>query len=244
MPLLDHFHAPVAKRRNWIGFWALWAAAIVETLNRDVLAEEYFADMQVHIGSQLEIDVATLHEASDAGAAGIAEGGTATAEWTPPEAELMMPALLPDEIEVQVFTTSPGANLVAAIELVSPGNKDRPEACRAFAAKCVSYLARGIGLVVVDLVTNRLANLHNATLSLLGHGEPFLMAPGPAIYAVAYRPSRRDAGDQIEVWPVPLHVGQPLPVLPLGLMNAGVVPLDLEATYAEACQRSRLQWAA
>ena len=32
-----------------------------------------------------------------------------------------------------------------AIELASPGNKDRPETRRAFAAKCASYLARGIG---------------------------------------------------------------------------------------------------
>jgi len=45
---------------------------------------------------------------------------------------------------------------VAAIELVSPGNKDRPETCRLFAAKCVAYLTRGIGLVVIDIVTERL----------------------------------------------------------------------------------------
>ena len=63
MPLLDHFHPPVSERRSWEGFHGLWAAAIVEKLNRDVLAEEYFADMHVHIGSQLEIDVATLEEA-------------------------------------------------------------------------------------------------------------------------------------------------------------------------------------
>src|ERR1700730_18210336 len=60
MPLLDHFHPPVSERRSWEGFHGLWAAALVEKLNRDILADEYFADMQVHIGSQVEVDIAIL----------------------------------------------------------------------------------------------------------------------------------------------------------------------------------------
>src|SRR5258708_29592508 len=47
MPLLDHFHPPVSERRSWEGFHGLWAAALVEKLNRDILADEFFADMQV-----------------------------------------------------------------------------------------------------------------------------------------------------------------------------------------------------
>lgn len=151
-----------------------------------------------------------------------------------------MPSLFPDDIEVQVFATVTGSTLVAAIELVSPGNKDRPDACRAFAAKCVAYLTRGIGLIVVDTVTNRLANLHNEVVGLLGHGAPFLLEPAATLYAVAYRPSRPVTGDQIEIWPVPLALGQPLPVLPLALRNASVVPVDFEATYQTACRSSRL----
>jgi hypothetical protein len=152
-----------------------------------------------------------------------------------------MPTVFPDDIEVQVFATVTGATLVAAIELVSPGNKDRPDTCRAFAAKCVTYLTRGIGLIVVDIVTNRLTNLHNEVVSLLGHGGAFLLEPAVALYAVAYRPSRQTNGDQIEIWPVPLALGQPLPVLPLALRNTGVVPVDFEATYREACRSSRLE---
>jgi hypothetical protein len=240
MPLLDHFHPPVSERRSWEGFHGLWAAALVEKLNRDILAEEYFADMQVHIGSQVEVDIATL-EASRETADGSSAGTTTLAPaWAPPATDRVLPTVFPDDIEVQVFATATGATLVGAIELVSPGNKDRPEARRAFAAKCVSYLTRGIGLIVVDIVTNRLANLHNDVIGLLGHGEPFMLAPSATTYAVAYRPSRRPSGDQIEVWPWLLALGQPLPVLPLALRNAGVVPVDLEETYSEARQRSRL----
>jgi Protein of unknown function (DUF4058) len=242
MPLLDHFHPPVSERRTWEGFHALWAAALVEKLNRDVLAAEYFADMQVHVGSQVQVDIATLEEPRDPGG-GSGDGATATRTapvWAPPATDLVLPAVFPDDIEVQVFATAAGATLVAAIELVSPGNKDRAEARQAFVAKCVSYLTRGIGLIVVDIVTNRLANLHNEVIGFLGRGEPFLLAPSVTTYAVAYRPSRQPSGDQIELWPRPLTLGQPLPVLPLALRNAGVVPVDLESTYSEARQRSRL----
>ena len=92
----------------------------------------------------------------------------------------------------------------------------------------------------LDIVTNRLTNLHNEVVRSLDHGGAFLMEPADALYAVAYRPSRQTSGDQIEIWPVPLAVGQPLPVLPLGLLNAGVVPVDLDSTYQEACRRGRL----
>jgi hypothetical protein len=237
--LLDHFHPPINQRRSWEGFHGLWAAALVEKLNRDVLADDYFADMQVHIGSQVEVDVATLEERRSS-----AEGGTAIAApartWTPPSTELVMPAVFPDEIEVQILATATGPSLVGAIELVSPANKDRPEARRAFAAKCMAYLTRGIGLIVVDIVTNRLSNLHNEIVTLLGQERPFLLDPSVAVYAVAYRPSRQSGGDQIELWPRPLRLGEPLPTLPLALRNAETVPVDLEETYHEACTRSRL----
>jgi hypothetical protein len=243
MPLLDHFHPPVSERRGWEGFHGLWAAALVETLNSGVLADEFFADMQIHIGGRVEIDVATLRESSpeESGAG----GGTATVSvpvraWTPPAADVLLPTVFPDDIEVQVFATATGATLVGAIELVSPGNKDRPETRRAFAAKCVAYLTRGVGLIVVDVVTNRLANLHNDVMELLGQRGPYLLPASVSTYAAAYRPSRRIAGDQIEVWSRPLALHDSLPTLPLGLRNAGVVPVDLEETYSAARRKSRL----
>src|SRR5262249_40963344 len=95
MPLLDHFHPPVSERRGWEGFHGLWAAALVEKLNRDILADDYFADMQVHIGSAVEVDVATMEESARAG-----EGGVATAArpavWTPPKTDLVIPTVFPD----------------------------------------------------------------------------------------------------------------------------------------------------
>jgi hypothetical protein len=130
--------------------------------------------------------------------------------------------------------------LVAAIELVSPGNKDRAAHRQAFAVKCASYLSQGISLIVIDIVTGRRANLHNEIMRALGHGEAFALPSETVLYTVAYRPIVRDGSEQIEVWPSPLEVGRPLPTLPLALNAEHCVPVDLEKTYTVACRRRRL----
>lgn len=239
MPLLDHFHAPLFPLHPWESFHGAWADALMAQLNQRLPAR-YFATFHTHLGTQVEADVAEFEQTSAAVAdANGARGGTAVAAWAPPRAALVLDALFPDDIEVQVLDTRDGAVLVAVVELVSPGNKDRPQARRAFAAKCAAYLQRGIGLVVADIVTNRQANLHHELLDLLRQAGAVLSAES-ALHAAAYRPVRREERSQIEVWPEPLAVGQNLPVLPLWLRGAGCVPLDLEAAYMQARERSRL----
>jgi len=129
---------------------------------------------------------------------------------------------------------------VAAIELVSPSNKDRETHRHAFAVKCASYLYQGISLIVIDIVTSRQANLHDEVMQMLGRAAPFGLPAESPLYAVAYRPVVRDEAEQIEAWPATLALGQPLPVLPLALNAELSLPLDLEATYTAACQRRRL----
>jgi hypothetical protein len=244
MPLLDHFHPPLTPRRKWESFHSQWAASLAAYLNRDKLPPRYYAEMQVHVGGRIEIDVATMESPPNGPTPAPAAVATAVlapaAVWAPPEPLLAMPAVFPDEFEVLVYVEEGGLNLVAAVELVSPGNKDRDESRRAFAAKCASYLHQGVGLVIVDVVTERRANLHDELIRLMGRPESFTFPGDSPLYVVAYRPARRKKGDQIDIWPTPLAVGQPLPTVPLALRGAGCVPLDLESTYTEARQRSRL----
>jgi Protein of unknown function (DUF4058) len=245
MPLLDHFHPPLRPERNWESMHALWAAAIVARLNEAVLPAMYYAETQIHIGSRVEVDAATMERLMPPGVRPVRteNGPVATLEaevWAPSEPALVIPATFPDEIEVEVFGSLTGLQLVAAIELVSPGNKDRTETRRAFAAKCSSYLQLGIGLVVVDVVTERLANLHDELMRLMDQPERVHFPGAVPLYAVAYRPARREAGDQIDCWPHGLEVGQPLPIVPLALRGGPTLPLDLEVTYSEARRRSRL----
>jgi hypothetical protein len=243
MPLLDHFHAPLFPRRRWESFHAQWASAIATSLNQ-CLPAEYYAEIEVHVGSRVEIDIATFHD--DRGEhreeLDSAEGGLATLKakpWSPPIPAMSMPAIYPDSIEVLIYGTQGGATVVAAVELISPANKDRPDTRKAFAAKCATYLQQGIGLMIIDVVTDRSANLHNELVELLDIGEKFEINDSD-LYAVAYRPIRRPNVDRTDVWVTPLAVGKPLPLLPLALDKQICIPLDLEPPYVEACQRSRL----
>jgi hypothetical protein len=151
-----------------------------------------------------------------------------------------MPATFPENFEVRVFTDSGGATLVAAIELVSPGNKDRAEERRAFTTKCASYLYQGVALLVIDIVTSRRANLHNETMRLMAAPAALDFPAAVELYAVAYRPVRRKGRDQIDLWQATCALGAALPVLPLRLTGDLFVPVDFEAAYQEACRRRRL----
>ncbi len=240
MPLLDHFRPPLSLRRHWESFHVNLAGAIADVLNEDLLPEGYFAEEHARLGARVEIDVATF---ADAGAGGPRDRATATMPprtWAPPIPALIVSAAFTDQFEVLVFQAEGGTTLVAAIELVSPANKDREVHRRAFVAKCAGYLAQGVSLIVIDVVTSRQADLHADLLHLLGHAGPSGRPAGEGLFAAAYRPIVRQAIDQIEIWPAALAVGTALPVMPLALDAASCLPLDLEATYTTACQRRRL----
>ncbi len=238
MPLLDHFRSPLADERHWESFHASWANEIMASLNQGGLPDGYFAETQVHIGGRVEVDVASFQAMESAATGPDRNGGVAlqsAVEWT----VLTLPAVFPDEIEVQVFRRRGGTLLVGAIELVSPGNKDRPESRRAFAAKCLAYLQSGVGLLVVDVVTERQANLHDELIRIMDLPESYRF-PAP-LYSASYYPVRDESlGDRIETRLARLRVGDALPTMPLTLSSGPTVSVDLEASYAAARRRSLL----
>ena len=150
-----------------------------------------------------------------------------------------MPAVFPDSFEVKIFQTISGLTLVGAIELVSPANKDRPEQRRAFATKCASYLHQGVSLVIIDIVTNRRANLHNEIMQQMNYTQ-FSLNAEVDLYGVAYRPVTRQDEAAIDIWWEPCAVGESLPTLPLRLTGDLFVPVDFESSYVEACRKRRL----
>lgn len=236
VPLLDHFHAPLFPRRHWESFHVNWAGAIADALNEDLLPDGYFAEEHAHAGARIEIDVATFAGENSTPP----NGAIATRTYAPPTPPLTIPASFPDEFEVRVYEAEGGARLVAAVELVSPANKDRDSHRPAFANKCAGYLAQGIALIVVDVVTSRTANLHADILRLLGRTADTGLSVETELYAVAYRPIVRPEGGAIDAWPVALALGKELPTVPLALNAELCLPIDLEATYTVACNRRRL----
>lgn len=242
MPLFDHFQPPLYPHYHWESFYSNWATRIADVIAA-VLPPDFQVEENTHAGPSFEIDVATYEEETppeNGPASSPALATRAAPTYAPPIPDATMPAVFPDTFEVRVFNTVAGLTLVAVIELVSPGNKDRPAERRAFATKCASYLAQGVSLIVMDIVTNRHANLHNELMRLMEAAPELHFPADVSLYAVAYRPVRRGEQDEIDLWPRRLAVGEPLPTLPLRLTGDLHVAVDFEAAYLEACRRRRL----
>jgi hypothetical protein len=241
MPLLDHFHPPLHGPRRWEGFHHAWATTIAQQLNLETLPPGFYAEPEISLGPTLEIDVATLEQTTTG--TGSSAGRTAAAVWSPPR-----PRFAPrvdfahlDTYEVRVFEDLGGAELRAAIELVSPANKDREGSRRTFAAKCAGYLQHGINVVIVDVVTARSANLHGELARVLEiKGRPAAWQTTTGLYAVAYRAVTVRKRPRVEISPETLRLGRELPTMPLWLALDLCVPVDLEASYSATCRSLRI----
>jgi len=241
MPLRDHFHAPLDELRHWEGLHGGWPMMIVASLRRK-LPPGFFAEPRVHSGASAEIDVATFEESgnglSDNGHGNGDQGGVATAVWAPSRPTLAVSTNLPeqDTYEVRVYDERRHCRLVAAVEIVSPANKDRPESRRAFVAKCVGLLREQVSVVIVDIVTSRHRNLYGELLEFLGHDDPTLSSTEPALYSSACRVVRKEDDWRLEAWLNPLTIGRAFPTIPLWLAADLAVPLDLEESYEGSCE--------
>jgi uncharacterized protein DUF4058 len=239
MPLLDHFHPPLHGPRRWEGFHHAWAASIARQLNEDTLPPDYYAEPEISIGPELEVDVATLEKPHANGRG----KGVATATWTPPRPKMAVAIEFTrmDNYEVRVFRDIGDVDLRAAIELVSPANKDRPGSRQTFAAKCAGYIQHGISVVIIDVVTSRSANLHAELFEMLEvKGSHSAWKSSTGLYAVAYRAVTTRKRPRVEVWPEPLALGEPLPTMPLWLTLDLCVPVHFEESYIATCRSLRI----
>ena len=234
--LRDHFHPPLSLRRHWHAFHNAWATYIAAALNQQLPAG-YFAEPNVQFG--IEIDVATFEDAKEGGAEENVVSLPTSLNWVPPAPVMTIPlTLVTDTIEISVFNNEAGPVLAGAIELISPANKDRAEQCDAFVSRCAAYLQQGIGLIMVDVVTSRRANLHNQLLARLGATQS--TSNRDELYASAYHPLERDGETKLDIWQEVLSLGNPLPTLPLFLRDGLCLSVDLQATYERTCMEQRI----
>jgi len=242
MPLLDHFRPPLSRTHPWRAFHGAWAAAMARRLNDGVLPSGYYAVPFLDREGPVEVDVAALQDPWRTDAA---DDDDAASGWVPEAPELAVAVEWPtaDEVRVEIFADEGDPRLAAAVELVSPSNKDRPQARAAFASKCADYLRRGCGLVVIDVVTTRRGALHADLLTALGVELEARQATPSDLSAVSYRPIGGDGSGRLLVWPAALEVGRALPTLPLWLRADLAVPLDLEASHSAACEDLRIRQA-
>jgi hypothetical protein len=123
----------------------------------------------------------------------------------------------------------PLGQVVAVIEIVSPGNKDSRHALRSFVDKSIAFLRNGIHLLVVDLFPpsdRDPQGVHKAVWDELAD-QPFAPPAGKDRTLVSYQ-----VGDGFTAHIEPVGVGDPLPDMPLFLTPHEHVLVPLEPTYA------------
>src|SRR4051794_19828600 len=118
MPLRDHFRSPVSRRSSWEGFHAMLAMEMVRQMATQ-LPDTMVAEPRVHLGTLSEIPLTPTP-------------GVGTN--------------LPEQYayEVLIFDSNRARAMVAAIEIVSPANKDRPGHRQLFVAKCADLLQKSV----------------------------------------------------------------------------------------------------
>lgn len=205
---------------------------------RRLLPPGYIAEPRARMGQYFEMDIGTFEHGNSSRANGDANLGTATMSQTIAEPTVSVDIDIADqhEYEVLIYDVEREKTLVAAVEFVSPGNKDRLEHRQAFVAKCSALLQRNIGLAIVDIVTHRGGNLYAELLSELGVSDPTLGALGPSLYAASCRTWTSQHRNRFDAWAYPVVLGQPLPTLPLWYGPDRVLTLDLEGSYEDTCQ--------
>ena len=118
--------------------------------------------------------------------------------------------------------------VVAVLEIVSPGNKSSRNALRAFVRKATDLLEQGIHLLVVDLFPPSERDpqgIHKTIWDEISE-QPFELPTDKPLTVVAYR-----AYPTKTAYIEPVAVGDELPALPIFLTEDEYVPAPLEETY-------------
>lgn len=234
MPLHDW-----TDERGWDSVHPFWLAYLVEWI-QPRLPEGYKA----FLGGVPALTVASGNGKPDVsvrqwGSRPSVEKGTTDTGLLEPDLEMSVVFRLDPQLAVHVDFHG---QLIAAIELVSPRNKDRADAKETYANRYLGYLRLGVHLLLVDVLPRPKGfSFSDAITGGLGMELP----PLPPPFAAAYRvgevvPAGDDMGSLVGLWRRALRVGQPLPTLPLPLSVHRAVMIDLEETYQRAAKRAYL----
>lgn len=208
-----------------------WTAALCDALNMGGLPPDYFALAEQVVSGPIP-DVLTLRLRDKQPKSDADSGGVAIA-MPPPRARHIA------RVEGDIYSRKANrvtvrhrlGQVIAVIEIVSPGNKGSKAALRAMIEKLADRLQQGVHLLIVDLFPPSPRDpqgIHKALWDELQE-EPFSLPPDKPLTVAAY-----SAGVVKTAYVEPMAVGDALPEMPLFLGPEFWVPAPLEATYATA----------
>ena len=224
MPLHDW-----SKTEGWEGVHDVWLVELLRCV-KNQLPVGYRAHLGTSPSLNIDLDlgkpdVAVRHWESENGN-GSSQIESSTAE---PHRHITTFALDPD---LSLIVTHHG-RLAAAVEIISPRNKDRPEARVTYLGRYFGYLNARASLLLVDVHPQPIKfSFADALAVALRVDEP----PLPSPMAISFRDGGAvpDRGAIVEIWRWPLTPEKPLPIVSLFLPNSVEIKVDLEATYTRA----------
>jgi hypothetical protein len=205
-----------------------WISALCDAFNTGGLPPDYFALAEQSIRGPIP-DVLTLRLSSVGEGPSGASPALAVAV-APPRTrhvrrhEVDIYARKADRVTVR----HRHGQVVAVVEIVSPGNKASRNELRAFVEKTTDLIRQNIHLLVIDLFPPSPRDpqgIHKALWDEFVE-EDFALPPEKPLTLAAY-----DAGPPRVAYVEPVAVGDVLPAMPLFLKPEFYVPAPLEATY-------------
>ncbi|MFO0850620.1 MAG: DUF4058 family protein [Gemmataceae bacterium] len=208
-------------------FHQRWIQALGDALNNGGLPPGYFAMTEVDAKGPIP-DVLALKAQTPGPTDGSV--GVAVAD-APPRTRVVSRgentrgyACRADRLSVYL----PQGELIAVIEIVSPGNKDNTNGLDAFVRKVRRLIRRGVHVLVIDLFPPSARDpqgIHPPVWSRFKE-EPFELPAEKPLTIAAY-----SAGPEKVAYVEPVGVGDPLPDMPIFLTPDRYVPCPLETTY-------------
>ncbi len=214
-------------------FHHAWIEEIQRVLNRGLLPPGYYA-LSEQVAGGVVPDVLTLE--GPVGGPPVEEdaGGSVALATAAPKARFHLRAetdVYATRAKAVVIRHQSGHEVVAMVEIVSPGNKNSRHGPRAFVEKAVETLRGGTHLLVLDLLPpgpRDPQGIHKAVWDEVTSHEFVLPSDKPLTLA-AYM-----GGACPEAFVEPVAVGDALPEMPLFLTSQRYVPLPLQPTYQSA----------
>src|SRR3954469_17416783 len=140
-----------SETTGWEGVHLLWMGELVRHLKAHLPA-----GFRAYLGSGPAVAIGAPSARPDVAIR--SQAATDATKSAPPAAAAPRPDADPDvELAVAVLESAPSLfvernnRLVAAVELISPRNKDRPAARANYAARYAGYLIDGVHLMLVDV---------------------------------------------------------------------------------------------
>lgn len=222
-----------------------WISSLAHALNEGLLPEDYYA-LQEQFTTPFGPDVLTLKGPGEsrepAGDPPTATGGqcgaVASAPRLRPTAETEMAYYRRKQKAVVVRHVS-GDDVVAVVEIASPGNRAARSPLRAFVEKTARLLEAGIHLLVLDLQPPGRRDphgIHGRIWEEIDDSEYLPPADKP-LTLVAY-----EAAPVVRAYVVNCAVGDELVDMPLFLEEGRAVDVPLEATYQTAFRGIAARW--